>query len=267
MFYETSKNKVELTQFFVTIKKIFVKTNKNIMKNLVVILLIFMLFSATVFAKDSLQKEEILCEGNCDLFVDANNDGMCDYAQQILQDRDKMLTKTVNEVANIYQIDGKDYVNTLSHYSNYNIKLNDSFQFLYDNYGIEPYIAKNIAVSLKTLLLRVSDNKQTEKAYYLFPVVLALVVLYLISHLLSTKKIINLKNHRRIWNIFLLITFLIPGILGILMVMKINFGMVMPLPFDLLFWHVEIGIAMFVISIFHIYYHKNYFLKMLKVKI
>ena len=70
-----------------------------------------------------------------------------------------------------------------------------------------------------------------------------------------------------IWNIFLLITFLIPGILGILMVMKINFGMVMPLPFDLLFWHVEIGIAMFVISIFHIYYHKNYFLKMLKVKI
>ena len=73
-------------------------------------------------------------------------------------------------------------------------------------------------------------------------------------------------NHRKIWNALLLITFLASGILGILLVIRINFGVAIPLPFNVMFWHVETGIAMFMISIFHISWHGTYFKNMFRIK-
>ena len=103
------------------------------------------------------------------------------------------------------------------------------------------------------------NNEQDKITYHLLPISLILILLYFITHILSKKKIISIVNHRKIWNILLLITFLISGILGILLVIKINFGIAIPLPFNVLFWHVEVGIAMFVISIFHTFWHWTYF--------
>lgn len=90
--------------------------------------------------------------------------------------------------------------------------------------------------------------------------------MYIISHILLKKKIINIVNHRKIWNILLLITFLISGILGILLVIRINFDTIIPLPFNILFWHVEAGIAMTVISVFHILEHLAYFKNIFRIK-
>jgi hypothetical protein len=99
--------------------------------------------------------------------------------------------------------------------------------------------------------------------YFFIPITLLLVVLYLASLILSRKKKITTVQHRKIWNFLLLITFLVSGILGILLVLKVSFGIEIPFHSDALFFHVEFGIAMTFISIFHILWHWKYFAKMI----
>ncbi|MCK5084660.1 MAG: hypothetical protein KAQ64_03330, partial [Candidatus Pacebacteria bacterium] len=107
---------------------------------------------------------------------------------------------------------------------------------------------------------------QLATTYHLLSISLVLILLYFITHILSKKKIVSIVSHRKIWNVLLLLTFLVSGIFGILLVIKINFGIAIPLPFNILFWHVEIGIAMFVISIFHTLWHWTYFKNLFRIK-
>ena len=118
----------------------------------------------------------------------------------------------------------------------------------------------------KTTVTIEKINSQPEKVYNLFPISLFLIILYAVSHIFSKKKIISVGRHRKIWNILLLITFLISGVLGVLLVIEINFTLTFPVGFNILFWHVEAGIAMFVITLFHISWHKAYFRNMFKSK-
>lgn len=94
--------------------------------------------------------------------------------------------------------------------------------------------------------------------YFFIHIVFILITFYLVSLLISKKKK-KKSQHRKIWNILLLITFLISGIFGILLVLRINYGIEIPSYSNLLFWHVEFGIAMTIISIFHITWHWKYF--------
>ncbi len=118
----------------------------------------------------------------------------------------------------------------------------------------------------KTLDAIEKTNNHSERVYHFLPISLFLIILYTTSHILSKKKIIRVVNHRKIWNILLLITFLISGILGVLLVIEINFTVTIPLGFNMLFWHVESGIAMFVITLFHIYWHRTYFKNIFKYR-
>ncbi|MCK5031865.1 MAG: hypothetical protein KAR64_10400 [Thermoplasmatales archaeon] len=102
--------------------------------------------------------------------------------------------------------------------------------------------------------------------YFFIPIVLLLVVFYLTSLILSKKKKITAVQHRKIWNLLLLITFLVSGLLGILLVLKVSFGIEIPSYSAALFFHVDFGIAMTLISIFHILWHWKYFRKMLTKK-
>ena len=126
----------------------------------------------------------------------------------------------------------------------------------------ENRIAKVIKTDQKTIKLELTNNNK-KMTYHLVPISLFLIILYAISRILLKKKIITLITHKRIWNILLLITFLISGILGILLIIRINFNITAPTRFNSLFWHVELGIAMFIISIFHVierwYFFKNIF--------
>ncbi len=102
--------------------------------------------------------------------------------------------------------------------------------------------------------------------YHFLPITLFLVLLYILGSVLIKKKIISVVNHRKFWNILLLISFFVSGILGILLIIKINMNKMIPLPFNALFWHVEIGIAMVVISFFHIFWHIPYLKNLFKFK-
>jgi len=265
----------------------------------IILLMVFVVVPGIAFAWDDCPYNEVDCEypGECPRYLDTDSDGICDHSQSAPEDRNKVIeevlvkdlgivvstdvdvhdlvngsdfkTMILDEIANIYEIDATEYANALSEYYNVKIKEKNSFQFLHDNYGVEPNVAKDIALSIKTGLNvdMVGESKKVQKrVYHLIPIFFVLTVLYLITHLLSKKKVISIVNHRKIWNILLMITFLTSGLLGVLLVIKINFGTAILLPFNILYWHVELGIAMFAISVFHIIWHWSYFKNILKIK-
>jgi len=265
------------------------------MKKIIFVLTILAMFSVispvTVLAWDDCPSGEIndAYPGDCNKYIDTDKDGICDHSQPAPEDRNNVATntatteeeihdlisgqdlktKTVNEIAQLYKIDPTEFAKALSDYYKVNIKLTDYFQFLQDNYAVEPSVSKDIAVSIRTkqpLVTSESDSSKNKKIYDLVPISFFLILLYVISHILSKKNIISIGNHRKIWNILLLVTFLASGILGILLVIKINFGIAIPLPFNILFWHVEAGIAMVAISIFHILWHWAYLKNLFMVK-
>ncbi len=107
------------------------------------------------------------------------------------------------------------------------------------------------------------DSPQ-KRTYHLIPIFLGLTFLYILGIILVKKEKITLRNYRKLWNILLLITFLISGLLGVLLIIQINFGITISLPFNIIFWHVEMGVAMFAISLFHIIWHWPYYKNIFK---
>lgn len=108
-----------------------------------------------------------------------------------------------------------------------------------------------------SILPRITD-------YHLIPISISLITLYLISFFLSRKKTIDSAIHRKIWNILLLISFLVCGISGILLILRLNFGLNLPGYAEILFNHVELGIAMTVVAFFHFAWHWHYFKNIFK---
>jgi len=120
----------------------------------------------------------------------------------------------------------------------------------------EQIIQKADSQELESKNLAISPNV---RQYYFLLILLILIVLYLISYFLSKKQKILMTTHKKIWNLFLLIAFLGVGISGLLLVIKIQYNININWPFNLLFWHVETGIVMTIISIFHVLWHWAYF--------
>lgn len=88
---------------------------------------------------------------------------------------------------------------------------------------------------------------------------LAPILAYICSFSLYRLKIIRRAIHVRLWNIVLLISFLISAGFGMLVLFRLEYGINIPELVFLNFWHVEIGIALFVISILHIHsYWKSF---------
>jgi len=70
----------------------------------------------------------------------------------------------------------------------------------------------------------------------------------------------DLILHKKVWNVLLLITFIITALTSIVYLFKldlqVNFGISMAF---ISFWHIEIGLVMTIISIFHALWHLTYF--------
>ena len=114
----------------------------------------------------------------------------------------------------------------------------------------------------------ISNNSESKSGinYFFLPIALFLFAIYLITLYLIRKKKIKTSQHRKFWNLILLITFFVSGIFGIILAIIISYGIRLSFYSDLLFWHVEFGIAMAIISIFHISWYIKYFKKMFQIK-
>lgn len=105
------------------------------------------------------------------------------------------------------------------------------------------------------------ENVQTanKREYYFLQIAIVMIIVYAVSFILSRKGVISPVRHKKFWNLLLLVSFLGVGISGILLVLRISFGLNGNLGINMLFWHVETGIAMTLIAIFHILWHFSYF--------
>jgi hypothetical protein len=95
--------------------------------------------------------------------------------------------------------------------------------------------------------------------YLVTPIAIAFFLIYATSFILYKTKRMQVSTHRKIWNVLLLGTFLVTGIFGVILAIQIDYTLPFTIPINLLFWHVEAGIAMTLISLFHLGWHFNYY--------
>ena len=95
--------------------------------------------------------------------------------------------------------------------------------------------------------------------YLVSPIALGFFLIYAASFALYKTKRIRITTHRKIWNVLLLGTFLVTGLFGVILAIQLDYTLPFTIPINLLFWHVEAGIAMTLISLFHMGWHFNYY--------
>ncbi len=100
--------------------------------------------------------------------------------------------------------------------------------------------------------------------YSLITISSLIILSYIISYLLSKSGVYQKKNHRQIWNVLLLFTFFTTALIGLLLVIKINYKLQLPFYNSLMKYHVEFGIAMSILAVIHFSWHIKYYLNMLK---
>ena len=208
------------------------------MKKIISILILLILIAGATLAFEDCPHDEADCAfpGECSRYIDTDDDGICDKSQPAPEDRieegnEEIIEEEVREASE----------------------------------GVLVVEVKSESDAQVSEMPEAGKNK-TKATYDLLLIFLVLIVLYSISYILSRKKILKVATHRKIWNIILLVSFLSSGLLGVLLVIRINYGIEVPLPFNVLYWHVETGIAMFIISLFHTFWHGAYFKRLLKIK-
>jgi len=191
---------------------------------------------------NSCPRGEVNCAypGECRSYIDTNNDRICDRSQS-----DPTLTASASSGSSESSISSSAYIVSADTSSG--------------------NLQETVITSSDTDTGETSSVPVGGRAYYFIPVFLSIVGLYALTWILSIKKVIKPLAHRKIWNVILLISSLVCGILGLILTLNVDFGASITLPINSLFWHVETGIAMGAVSIFHILWHWRYFAKMMGV--
>lgn len=81
------------------------------------------------------------------------------------------------------------------------------------------------------------------------------IIFYLITYFLLKKRFIKKAFMVNLWNLILLIFFIISGIGGLILSLLLSYNIITPFNNYLLYWHVEFGIGMIIIAFIHL---KNY---------
>src|SRR4030043_1511162 len=100
--------------------------------------------------------------------------------------------------------------------------------------------------------------------YALLPIGIIALLLYLLSLILARRSIIQTKSHRQFWNILLLIIFLSTALMGLTLAVQVNYKLNIPFIKELLKWHVNFGIGMTMVAVFHLLWHLDYYIKLFK---
>jgi hypothetical protein len=190
---------------------------------------------------NSCPKGKVNCAypGDCRAYIDTNNDRICDRSQSAPQ-----TTTQTTTLSSSAPVDS-----SITGASGGFISTNDSNVIAVDT---------NLPIDTEG-----SDASGSGSSYYFFPIFITLVVLYSLTWILSAKKIFKTLTHRKIWNVVLLVSSLVSALLGIILILNIDFNTNIVLPFNTLFWHVEAGLALSFVAIFHIAWHWRYFSKLI----
>ena len=212
-----------------------------------------------------------LCTGACSRFIDTNGDGYCDHSQPeptSSTTADTVAASPATSVAASSSATGSSVADvaamalaatglgtstTLPSGPGGDLSGAGSTATEPQSGGGDAAIAPPAAAaSTPTVMYNVS------------PIAVVFFVVYAVSFVLYRTRRIRGATHRKIWNVLLLLTFLVTGVLGLLLTIRLNYGWRVNLPVDMLFWHVETGIVMSLISFFHIGWHLKYYRSLLR---
>jgi hypothetical protein len=102
------------------------------------------------------------------------------------------------------------------------------------------------------------------RPYYLVWLLAGAVALYSLTRLLVALRKLRPSTHRRLWNVVVLLGFLGVAITGLLLVLRVSYGLVLPSPLEFLFWHVEAGIVFAIVGVIHLWWHWKYYWRMVR---
>lgn len=102
--------------------------------------------------------------------------------------------------------------------------------------------------------------------YHVISTGIAVTVLYLISYFLCRNGFYSQKDHNKLWNLILAITFVLVVIAGLFLALQINYKWNIPYIKTVLKWHVECGIGFAFAGIFHFLLHLSYFKNIFKIQ-
>mgnify|MGYP003417362301 FL=1 len=110
------------------------------------------------------------------------------------------------------------------------------------------------------------EKKKTRKPYSIILISSIVLISYFATYLLVKAGKMKKLSHRKLWNVILLLTFLVSCLLGFVLALQINYGFCMDWFRNFLKWHVEFGIAMTLIAVIHIIWHYKYYINMISKK-
>ncbi len=243
------------------------------MKKLFLLFFLMLLFQ-NYFLYSQCPQNRTNCSYGCGRYIDNDKDGFCDYTA-FTEDIFRRVQACTDSIAKAKQakvnLFTKDSLSKIINLKKKLLKSNEKKIAEVEN--IEKKIVSKESINIDSLSKEdtnfiyeepeVLQNTNT-KPYDLLFISITTVGLYLLTMLLATFGWIKKQTHRRFWNILLLLTFLVSCLFGFFLVIQINYNFVMDWLKTVLYWHVEIGIAMTVISVFHILWHLRYFKNILK---
>lgn len=224
------------------------------------------------------------CSHGCGRHIDENGDGFCDYSiidKSLLQPKEeKEVVKEIQQEDKTLKEESKEISIHKSHAPpkgkhngkglNNRNKANKQTNSTQNENVLhtKPETTNNHSIKDQTTETNINPpiQKPAQKAkpYDLILISFITLFLYSITFTLTKLHLMRKIYHRRIWNFTLLLTFLVSCLFGFFLVIQINYDFVMEWFRTVLYWHVQIGISMTLISVFHIFWHLKYFKNLFK---
>lgn len=92
-------------------------------------------------------------------------------------------------------------------------------------------------------------------SYEFVPVSLIIIIVYAITYVLYKESVITEAMHAKIWNIAIFVIGLILATIGLIISILAEYGISIDINAIMVFWHVEVGVILFIIALFHIHLH------------
>lgn len=235
-------------------------------------ILIFLLaiIAIPVFAQVDCPQTD--CPGRCGRFIDENGDGFCDHGHLSSQTEAKA-SETAVPAGNTHATSENKSTTPKSQMKEPADQPAASPSEKSEPDGVTGATApapENAEPDLSAPEMNEVESNMDESSsgspYHLILISLLTIGLYAFTLILVKAKVMKLATHRKIWNVLLLIGALVSCLLGFFLVIQINYDIKMDWFWTVKFLHVEFGIAMTIIAIFHILWHTNYWKSLFRNK-
>ena len=207
------------------------------------------------------------CPGRCGRFIDQNGDGFCDRGR---------LSSPAPATQSTTETDASKAENAPTENTKGTKSTKDTKNAPAQTVKEEPQEvnSENTAPSIEPTTEEVAeeettaeepaDNTPQKKPYDLILISALTLGLYALTFILVKANVLKKTTHRKIWNTLLLITGLVSCLLGFFLVLQINYGWKMDWFWTVKYYHVQFGIAMTIVAVFHILWHMNYWKTLFK---